>query len=212
MGSGALSRYRVGMARPREFDVDQAIERALHLFWAKGYEGTTLTDLTDTLGISRPSLYAAFGSKEELFQRALERYATGASAAVRAALEAPTAREAAYAVLRFHADAAGRADVPRGCLLVQGALACSEETEPVRAALAEQRRAGELATRARFEKAQRAGELGHDAKPADLARWVWTVCHGLAVQAASGATREQLRRVVEVAMTGWPAAPERAQF
>ncbi len=204
MGIATLSRYSPEMARPREFDVDQAVERALHLFWQKGYEGTTLTDLTDTLGISRPSLYAAFGSKEALFQRALDRYATGACAAVTAALEKPTAREAALAVLRFHADAAGRADVPRGCFLVQGALACGEDSEPVRVALAEQRRAGEVATRARFEKAQRAGELGHDAKAADLARWVWTVCHGLAVQAASGATRDQLRRVVDVAMAGWP--------
>jgi hypothetical protein len=122
---------------------------------------------------------------------------------MRAALEAPTARAAAHALMRAHADRAGRRRIPRGCLLVQGALACGDDNQPVRAELARRRSLLEAATRERFERARREGEvlLG---KPAELARWVWTICQGLAVQAASGATREQLREVVELAMRAWP--------
>jgi AcrR family transcriptional regulator len=193
------------MPRPRTFDLDVAIDRALQLFWSKGYEGTTLEDLTDALGINRPSLYAAFGSKEELFRRALERYTEGPGAALAAALQADTAREVAFRVMRFYADAAGLPDVPRGCLLVQGALVCSDEGNSIQTALAERRHFMEGALAARLERAKREGDLPADAKPADLARYVYTVCHGLAVQSVGGATREQLRRVVQVAMRAWPA-------
>jgi AcrR family transcriptional regulator len=192
------------MARPRAFDLDEAVDRALHLFWSKGYEGTTLGDLTDALGINRPSLYAAFGSKEELFRRVVERYAQGPGAAIAAALEADTAREVATRILRFYADAAGVPDIPRGCLLVQGALVCGDDSEPIRKSLAEQRRSLEAALTARLERAKREGDLPPDARPADLARYVYTVCHGIAVQAVGGATRDQLRRVVQIAMRAWP--------
>jgi AcrR family transcriptional regulator len=200
-----IGRYKIdGMARPRSFDVDDAVDRALHLFWSKGYEGTTLGDLTEALGVNRPSLYAAFGSKEDLFRRVLERYSEGPGAGLRAALEAKTAREVAHRVMRFHADAAGLPNVPRGCLLVNGALACGAETEAIRAALIKERRQIEVALAARFERAKKEGDLPADAKPAELARYVYTVCNGLSVQAVGGATREQLRRVVEMAMRGWP--------
>lgn len=193
------------MSRPREFDEDRAVDAALRVFWQKGYEGTSLSDLTDALGINRPSLYAAFGSKEGLFSRAVDRYVTGPGAPVLAAMRAETAREAASKLLRFYADAVGQADRPRGCLLVQGALACGDENESVRRALAEKRNEAEALLAARFERARREGELTKDVRPADLARYVWAVCNGLAVQAAGGATREQLRRVAEVAMRAWPA-------
>jgi AcrR family transcriptional regulator len=200
-----IGRYKIPiMARPRSFDLDDAVDRALHLFWSKGYEGTTLGDLTDALGINRPSLYAAFGSKEDLFRRALERYAEGPGAGITAALEAETAREVAHRVMRFHADAAGLPDVPRGCLLVNGALACGPETEAIRAALTERRHAVEASLATRFERAKKEGDLPPDAKPSELARYVYTVCNGLSVQAVGGATRDQLRRVVQMAMRAWP--------
>jgi AcrR family transcriptional regulator len=193
------------MARPRTFDLDVATECALQLFWSKGYDGTTLEDLTHAMGINRPSLYAAFGNKEGVFRRALERYVSGPAAGAAAALEADTAREAAHRILRFYADTVGQIDRPRGCLLVQGALACGDEGASIRQALADQRRLGEEAVIRRFERAKREGDLPADVSATDLGRYVWTVCQGIAVQAAGGATRDQLRRVVAHAMDAWPA-------
>lgn len=194
------------MARSREFDLDEATDQALRLFWTKGYEGTTLGDLTEAMGINRPSLYAAFGSKEGLFERALERYVSQHGAPVTAALEAEQSREVVRRILRFYADAAGRDDEPRGCLLVQGALACGEEVKPIQKLLSEKRHFAEAALIGRLERAKREGDLPGTASPTDLARFVWTVCHGLAVQAAGGISREQARRVVQIAMLAWPTA------
>jgi AcrR family transcriptional regulator len=192
------------LSRARAFDIDTAIDRALLEFWRKGYEGTSIADLTDALGINRPSLYAAFGNKEGLFRKALERYLSGPGAGLQAALAAPSARAAAESILYFHADAAGDARRPEGCLLVQGALACSDENQPIRQALIEARRAGELALTERFERAQAEGDLGPHDDPAELSRYVWTVCHGLAVQAAAGATHAEQRRVVARALRAFP--------
>ena len=110
------------MARPREFDIDSALERAMELFWEKGYDGATLPDLTATMGISRPSLYAAFGDKQALFRRVLDRYAAGPAGYVREALAAPTARAAAERLLRRTIDLVTGRRPPRVCLFVRGAL------------------------------------------------------------------------------------------
>ena len=131
--------------RPREFDVDQALESALRVFWCKGYEGTTLPDLTRAMGINRPSLYAAFGSKEELFRKALDRYAEGPAAHVREALNEPTARAVVERMLDGAIDLLTDRRNPRGCLVVQGALACGETAESVRREVAARRVAGEVA-------------------------------------------------------------------
>ena len=194
------------MARTRDFDLDIAIDSALQEFWKKGYEGTSLTDLTAAMGINRPSLYAAFGNKEGLFRRVLERYVANTGEQLQAALAAPSAREAVERVLYFYADAAGVPQQPRGCLLVQGALACSEESAPIQKELAEQRNAGEVALTARLKRAKAEGDLPANENPAELARYVFAVCHGLAVQATGGATRAELRRVVERALLAWPSA------
>ncbi len=192
------------MSRPRTFDLDTAIDQALQVFWQKGYEGTSLTDLTEAIGINRPSLYSAFGSKEELFQRVVARYVTKQGAPIMTALEAPTGRLAVERLLRFYADAAGDPSKPAGCLLVQGALACSDESQSVRQALVEARAEGEALLRARLKRAKAEGDLSADASPAELARFVWTVCHGMSVQAAGGATRSELRKVAAQAMQAWP--------
>src|SRR5437016_6245784 len=118
--------------RPRAFDCDQALDRALQLFWEKGYEGTSLSDLTRALGINRPSLYAAFGNKEALFQKVLDRYVGGPASFVREALNEPTARAVAERLLRDAAEAQTDPCHPRGCLLVHGALTCGAEADPVR--------------------------------------------------------------------------------
>jgi len=194
------------LSRARSFDVDTAIDQALQEFWRKGYEGTSIADLTEALGINRPSLYAAFGNKEGLFRKALERYLSGPAAGIRGALEAPSARAAAERIMYFHADAAGDAERPEGCLLVQGALACSEESRPIRQALIDCRRAGEQALTERFKRAKAEGDLGPDDNPAELSRYVWTVCHGLSIEATSGATRAEQRRVVARALRAFPGS------
>jgi AcrR family transcriptional regulator len=199
----------VPRGRPREFDVDQALDRALDVFWRKGYEGASLPDLTAAMGINRPSLYAAFGSKEGLFRRALDRYVEGPAGYAREALEAPTARAVAERLLRGTIDTVTDPHGPRGCLIVQGALACSEAAESVRRELAARRSAGEAAIRARFERARADGDLPGDAQPADLARYLMAVIHGIAVQAASGASRPELRRLAALALRVWPEGPRR---
>jgi AcrR family transcriptional regulator len=194
----------VPKGRPREFDVEKALDRALRVFWRKGYEGATLLNLTKAMGINRPSLYAAFGNKEGLFRKALDRYAEGPAAYVREALNEPTARAVAERLLGGAIDLFADRRNPRGCLMVQGALACGEAAESIRRELVSHRVAREAAVRQRFERALVDGDLPADSDPADLARYVMTVAQGMAVQAAGGATREELRRVMETALRAWP--------
>jgi AcrR family transcriptional regulator len=191
--------------RTRQFDVDDALDRALEVFWNRGYEGATLPELTRAMGINRPSLYAAFGNKEQLFRKALDRYQTGPNSFLSEALLKPTARAVAEAVfsgfIRMQRDW-GKA---RGCLIVSGALACGEGAEMVRRELVHLRQATVTALRERFERAVRAGDLPGGTDCAALARYVATVLNGLAVQAASGATEKELRLVSALAMRAWPS-------
>src|ERR1700685_4312585 len=115
------------MGRPREFDTDAALEKAMRLFWAKGYEGTSVGDLTKTLGISKPSLYAAFGDKQSLFRAALERYAAGPAGSVAAALGTSRPREGEGRLRRGPAVLQASSRSPGGCLTVSGAIACGDE-------------------------------------------------------------------------------------
>jgi AcrR family transcriptional regulator len=193
------------VGRPRAFDIDQALDRALQVFWRKGYEGTSLSDLTKAMGINRPSLYAAFGNKEALFRKALDRYAEGPAAYTRKALDEPTARAVVERLLRGVIDLLTDPCTPQGCLAVQGALACGDAADAIRQELISRRVAGEAALRQRLERAIADGDLPADADPADLARYVTTISQGMAVQAAGGASREELQRVVAMALRAWPA-------
>ena len=189
--------------RPREFCTEQALDIALHLFRRKGYEGTSLSDLTEAIGVNRPSLYAAFGSKEALFRRVLDRYAAQHDPALTAALAQPTARGVAEALLLTDGRAAAASEVS-GCLLVQGALACSDEGDSIRHELSRRREAMVAALRVRFERAQAEGDFPAGVQPADMARYVVTVMNGMSVQAAGGAGADDLRGVAEVALGAWP--------
>lgn len=192
------------MARPRAFDCQHALDAALRVFWEKGYEGTTLDDLTSAMGINRPSLYGAFGNKEQLFRRVLERYAEGPAAYVADALRAPTARACVEAILRGAVALGTNPAHPGGCLAVHGALATGADGECIRATLAAFRAARDRALCERLERAQAEGDLPAEARPAALAQFVSTVVRGMAVDAASGARREELEAVVEVALRAWP--------
>ncbi len=194
----------VAPGRPRAFDIEIALDQALRLFWEKGYEGTSLTDLTKAMGINRPSLYAAFGNKEELFRKALARYAAGPASFFRKALEASTARAVVQQLLRGAAEAQCGSGNPRGCLAVQGALACGDEAGVVRRELIALRAASQNALRERLVRAQAEGDLPKKADPAKLARYVCTVMQGMSVQATSGASCEELMSVVEMALKTWP--------
>jgi AcrR family transcriptional regulator len=190
--------------RPRSFDKEHALDAALRVFWEKGYEGASLSDLTEAMGINRPSLYAAFGDKEALFRQVLERYEHGPVAYVAEALQEPTARGAIERMLKGTVAALTRPQSPRGCLYVQGALACGDESSAMRKELATRRSAGELALRKRLKKAKADGELPATADPADLARFYMAVMHGMSVQAAGGATRAALEGVAGTALRAWP--------
>ena len=189
--------------RPREFDVQKALERAMELFWRQGYEGTSLSDLTRELGITRPSLYAAFGSKEALFLKALDLYEARAGYR-EAALTAPTAIAYARALLEGAADLHGDKRNPPGCLGVQGALVCAPQSDEIRTELIRRRRVGESLIRDRLKRFKADGDLPSDADPADLARYLSIVIYGITVQAAGGATRKELRNVADIALRNWP--------
>lgn len=198
--------------RPRAFDIDQALDRALRVFWEKGYEGASLPELTAAMGINRPSLYAAFGNKEALFRKALDRYTQGpAACAAGQALAKPCVRQAVESLLLGNIAALTDPANPRGCLMVQGALSCGDEHAEIRNELACRRAKNEAAIRERLEKARAEGDLLPDASPADLARFVSTLLQGFSVQAAGGATREELEAVARLALEAWPAPrPDRS--
>lgn len=190
--------------RPRGFDREQALRRAMEVFWAKGYEGATMAALTGAMGIGSPSLYAAFGSKEALFREAVELYVRSEGTEIWEALpEAPTARLAIERFLEETAEAYGRSDGPRGCLIVLGALnetpGCEAACRDLRA-----RRLGNVeALRARLERGVAEGDLPAGFDCAAAARFYATVQQGMSIQARDGATREQLRAVARGAMAAW---------
>jgi AcrR family transcriptional regulator len=191
--------------RTRQFDVDEALDRALEVFWARGYEGATLPELTKAMGINRPSLYAAFGNKEQLFRKALDRYQTGPMSFLTEALKEPTARAAAEAIFSGFIRMQRNREKARGCLIVSGALASGAEAETVRQELAQLRQSIVAVFRKRFERAVEDGDLPKGTDCATLARYVATVLGGLAVQAASATTEKELRLVAAMAMRAWPS-------
>jgi len=174
------------------------------VFWSKGYEGASLSDLTEAMGINRPSLYAAYGNKQELFRKALERYGEGPSSYEREAVAQPTARQVAERLLRGAADVQTDPDTPAGCLAVLGTTYCAEDSSPVGKIVIAFRLAGQAAIRERFERARAEGDLPANADPQALTHYLGTAVCGMAVQAASGATREDLERVIELMMRAWP--------
>ncbi|MDG4824633.1 TetR/AcrR family transcriptional regulator [Asanoa sp. WMMD1127] len=195
------------VGRPRGFDVDEALERAMQVFWARGYEGASLTDLTGAMGITKTSMYAAFGNKEQLFRKALARYAEGPASYATRALAEPTARAVAEAFLQGAVRTTTRPGGPAGCLTVQGALAASDEGRSAHDVLADWRNEATARLAERFQRAVDEGDLPSDTDPARLARYIMTVGNGIAVQAAGGVTAAELLEVADTAMLSWPLSP-----
>jgi len=186
------------LGRPRAFDAEKALDRAMQVFWRKGYLGASLSDLTDAMGINRPSLYAAFGNKKSLFRKALDRYAKGPSSYLGEALQEPTARAVIERLLRGVVDLLTDPRTPPTCLWVHGALSCGDDS--IREEFAAQRAAGLAELRTRFKRAVVDGDLPPDSDVDTLAHYVQTVNFGLTVQASTGATRKELLRIVETAL------------
>lgn len=195
-----------GRGRPREFCVDQALSRALEVFWSKGYEGTSLNDLTDAMGINRPSLYAAFGNKEELFKKALDLYEREKMAYIGRALQQPTARLVAETMLRGAVETACGGDQPHGCLRVINSVACSPEAGSIRQEIVERGKAGRAALVERFKRAKDEGDLPPTVDAGGLTALLVAMLQGISVQASQAATREDLERLVETGLALWPSA------
>ncbi|MFI8998620.1 TetR/AcrR family transcriptional regulator [Streptomyces sp. NPDC053542] len=191
--------------RPRGFDRDQALEQALRVFWEHGYQGASMTALTTAMGIKSPSLYAAYGSKEELFREALALYAaTEGSYTQRALDEQPTARRAVDAVLRDNAAAYADPATPRGCLVVLAAPLATPDNADVADLLAGLRARTRQAVQSRIERGIADGDLPTGTDAAGLAAFYTTVLNGLSFQARDGASLAALNIVIDHAMRCWP--------
>jgi AcrR family transcriptional regulator len=198
----------MAMGRPRAFDADAALDEATEVFWRHGYEGATIAQLTEAMGINPPSLYAAFGSKESLWKAALDRYSAKRAAFMEKILNAPTAREVADRMLMGIADTQTDPANPPGCFLVQGGLACGTGSENVPFELAARRAQTEDQLRERFVRAKAEGDLKETADPAALARYISAVTAGMGVMASSGADREALRQVAAVSLKAFDEKSE----
>jgi AcrR family transcriptional regulator len=200
-----VERKRSGsIGRPRGFDADEALERAMLVFWQHGYEGASTASLTQAMGISTTSMYAAFGNKEKLFRKVLERYTDGPSDYLARALEEPTALAVATEILAGVVRTTTRPAGPQGCLGVQGALTVSDAGQEVRDLLIAWRNDGCSRVRDRFRRAVDEGDLPADTDPELLARYVTTFAYGIAVQAASGLGHDELQRLADTALRDWP--------
>lgn len=193
------------MGRPREFCVDKALDAALEVFWRKGFEGASLTDLTEAMGINRPSLYGAFGNKDELFRKALDRYVSEKVKYLSEALAAPDAYGLAERMLMGAAAMMTDPKHPVGCLAVKGMATCSDQTGVVREELDKVKANYETAMLGRLTELRDQGQFSPDTDLEGLMRYLTTVVQGMAIQASNGATCAQLCQVGQTALQAWPA-------
>lgn len=204
----AAAKPRRPRGRPRGFDRDQALETAMRMFWQRGFEATSMSELTAAIGVAAPSLYAAFGSKEDLFRAALQRYLEQFRRGHGSVLATPglAAREA-FARL-FDALAEGFAACPTrsGCMLVAAETGGLGDATQLREELGAHRASVEAGFRARIERGQTEGDVPADADAAALAKFLSTVVQGLSIQARDGADAAQLREVLRTALRAWPSA------
>lgn len=192
--------------RPREFCTDEALAAALRVFWSKGYEGASLTDLTEAMGITRPSLYAAFGNKEALFRKALDLYELEKLDYVSKALAQPTARAVAEHFMRGALDNQTRQSEPHGCLRVISSVACGADAAAIREEVLARGAEARRKLVERMQQARDSGDLPAHVDPEAITSYLYAMLQGMAVQAGAGASRAELERLVETALLLWPSA------
>jgi AcrR family transcriptional regulator len=208
MSAGGKSKSALApkIGRPRAFDRDTALLAAMRTFWTQGYEGTSVQDLATAMGVNKPSLYATFGCKEEIFREAVELYDRVEGKATSQSLKkAGTAREAVESMLRSNARAYVVEEGPRGCMIVLSSLLGAPENESVRAFLADNRLQGEATLRERLAQGMAEGDLAASADLDQFAAFYTTVLEGLSIQARDGASIEKLNIIIDAAMLAWPA-------
>ena len=196
--------------RPRNFDPDAALDRALEVFWQHGFQAASLADLTAAMGLSKPSLYAAFGDKESLYLKALERYVALQVAQHTAIFDTePDARQALEKFLRTMAALLADPTPPCGCLIVNGMADCGLASTPpaIEQALRKAVQGSEARLHRQFMRAQRDGQLAAKINAGDLAAFFTSLLAGLGVLAKSGAKQAKLDGIINAAMGAWPKCP-----
>lgn len=202
VAKGSIAATRKG--RPRSFDRAAALKAAMQVFWQRGYEATSLSDLTQAMGINAPSLYAAFDCKEALFGEALDLYqAVEGAEPQRRLQEAPTAKEGFAAMLRFHAVDYVNPQKPPGCMAVLAAITGTPENQSVRELMTRTRRAAIDGLAARIRRGMAEGDVPKGADAMAMASFYTTLMQGMSIQARDGATKKQLLATVEAAMAAW---------
>jgi len=192
--------------RPLSFDRETALAVAMRLFWQHGFEATSTAELTRAMGITPPSLYAAFGDKRRLFRESVDRYLGGVESVIGAIEGAATAYLAARDLLIAAAVGGTGEDTPAGCLLASSIVSCSTGAAEVREELAALRRGIEAALRSRIERDIEAGILPAGCDAEALAGHVFAVVQGMSTLAKDGAGRDKLLRIAAGAMAAWPGA------
>lgn len=192
--------------RPLSFDRDDALNKAMLLFWRHGYEATSLHELTTTLGVKPSSIYSVFGDKKRLFLEAVARYMSGPITSESIIEQAQDGREAALGLLQAAAAGFTGQDTPAGCLLASSAISCSESAADVKEELAAIRRGIEARLRDKVLSSVEAGRLPANTDAGALASLTMAVIQGMSTLARDGAPRDKLLRLVDTAMLAWPDA------
>jgi AcrR family transcriptional regulator len=192
------------LGRPRKFDKELALDNALKVFMQKGYEATSLTDITEALGINRPSVYAAFGNKEALFAQALAKYNQGPIAYLKEVLLEKTSRDVVRKMLMKSVALLTCAEQPRACLAIQSSISSELAAAGIQQHIINGLHQIEVNIKNRFDQAIAEGDLPKDTDAWLLTKYVTTIHKGLSIQAANGSNAEELRGIVEITLKSWP--------